>query len=118
MKESELYQQVMQGMDVQAAAAACWANNPPSSASPSICQSVAQSLQVSCTRIPCPPRASSSITPSELRPHVLASDQLLVWYTPADQEWQTELEKNFPDASLFHLFQVRHLASLSIYIHL
>ncbi|KAG1731061.1 uncharacterized protein EDB91DRAFT_1206726, partial [Suillus paluster] len=106
MKESELYCQVMQGVNVHAAMAAFWANNPSSSVSSSVCQSVAQSLQVSRTRLPRPPRASSSITPSEHRLHVLASDRLLVWSTPAGQEWQAELEKNFPNASLFHLFQV------------
>ncbi|KAG0694084.1 hypothetical protein DFH29DRAFT_985347 [Suillus ampliporus] len=74
MKETDLYCQVMQGIDVQAAATAFWANNPPSS----IRESVAQSLQVSRTCLPRPPRASSSINPSEYRPHVLASDRLLV----------------------------------------
>jgi len=102
MKETELYRQVMQGVDVQAAAAAFWADNPPSS----ICQSVAQSLQVSHTRTPRPPRPSSSFTPSIHRPHVLTSDRLLVWSTPAGQDWQADLEKNFPDASIFRLFQV------------
>lgn len=110
MKESELYRQVMQGVDVQAAAAAFWANNPSSSSPQSIRQSVAQSLQVSRSRLPRQPRASSSITPSIHRPHVLAGDRLLVWSTPAGQEWQAELEKNFPDASLFRLFQVCRLA--------
>jgi hypothetical protein len=112
MKETELYRQVMQGVDVQAAAAAFWADNPPSS----IRQSVAQSLQVSRTRIPRPPRPSSSFTPSIHRPHVLASDRLLVWSTPAGQDWQADLEKNFPDASIFCLFQVRPIASPLQYI--
>ncbi|KAG2348666.1 hypothetical protein BDR05DRAFT_972953 [Suillus weaverae] len=84
MKESELYCQVMQGVDVQAAAAAFWANNPSSAVSTSIRQSVAQSLQVSHSHLPRPLRASSSITPSEHQLHVLASDHLFIWSTPAE----------------------------------
>ncbi|KAG1735978.1 hypothetical protein EDB19DRAFT_1580755, partial [Suillus lakei] len=52
------------------------------------------------------PRASSSITPSQHRPPVLASDRLLLWSTPAGQDWQSTLEDKYPNSSLFRLFQV------------
>jgi len=102
MNESELYRRIMQGVDVEAAAASFWASHPPST----IRQSVSQSLQVSRTRTPRPPRASSIITPSQHRPHVLASDRLLLWSTPSGLDWQTELEQKYPNSSIFRLFQV------------
>lgn len=112
MKESELYRRVMQGVDADAAAASFWAAHPPST----IRTSVSQSLQQSRPRTPRAPRPSSSIAPSEHRPSVLASDRLLLWSTPAGQDWQSVLEQKYPDSSLFRLFQVRLLASALILI--
>lgn len=111
MKENELYRRVMQGVDIDAAAASFWAAHPPSS----VRSSVSQSLQVSRSRAPHAPRASSHITPSEHRPLVLASDRLLLWSTPSGQSWQADLESKYPNSSLFRLFQVRPLAF--IYLH-
>jgi hypothetical protein len=67
-------------------------------------------LQVSRSRTPRFPRASSQITPSGHRPLVLASDRLLLWSTPSGQDWQAALEEKYPNSSLFRLFQVHHLA--------
>ncbi|OJA08823.1 hypothetical protein AZE42_13079, partial [Rhizopogon vesiculosus] len=90
-------------VDIQAAVDEFWSNAPP--APSDLRESVALSLQLfrSCTPRPC---TGSSITPSTLRPPVLASDRLLLWSTPGGQEWQTELEKKYPDSSLFKLFHV------------
>jgi hypothetical protein len=103
MNENELYRRIMQGVDVEAAAASFWASHPPST----IRQSVSLSLQASRSRTPRPPRPSSSITPSQHRPHVLASDRLLLWSTPSGMDWQASLEQKYPNSSLFRLFQVR-----------
>ncbi|KAG2041577.1 hypothetical protein BDR03DRAFT_856189 [Suillus americanus] len=92
----------MQGVNVDTAAASFWAAHPPSS----VRTSVSQSLQQSRPRTPHTPHASSNITPSEHRPPVLASDHLLLWSTPAGQDWQSVLEQTYPDSFLFRLFQV------------
>lgn len=109
MSENDLYRRVMQGVDADAAAASFWASHPPST----IRQAVSTSLQTSRPRTPRPPRLSSLINPSIHRPHVLASDRLLLWSTPSGMNWQSALEQKYPNSSLFRLFQVR-FASLSL----
>ncbi|KAG0693463.1 hypothetical protein DFH29DRAFT_1039282 [Suillus ampliporus] len=74
MNENELYWHVMEGVDVEAAAASFWASHPPST----IRHLVSQSLQQSRSRTPRLPCASSIIVASQHHPHVLASDRLLL----------------------------------------
>jgi hypothetical protein len=108
---NEPFHHLMQGVDLDAAAAAFWQTAP--SIPSDVREAVALSLQPSRSRTP-RPHIGSSIAPSALHPSVLASDRLLLWTTPGGQEWQVELEKKYPDSSLFKLFHVCLLA-YSIY---
>jgi hypothetical protein len=55
--------------------------------------------------IPRKPKKDSHIVPSSLRPHVLASDRLLMWTTPHSQNFQQSLEAEIPAVLLLKLFQ-------------
>jgi hypothetical protein len=57
-------------------------------------------------RIPRKPKKDSRIAPSALRPHVLASDRLLLWTTPHSHSFQKTLEAQFPSSAVLKLFQV------------
>lgn len=94
----------MDSVDIPSAAADFW-SNIASYANPT-CSAVSASLQSSRPCLPCLPCSDSCINPSLHRPHVLASDRLLLWTTPAGQDWQRDLESRFPDSIIFKLFQV------------
>ncbi|KAG2112430.1 hypothetical protein DEU56DRAFT_749356 [Suillus clintonianus] len=57
-------------------------------------------------RIPRPPRKDTSITPSHHRPHVLASEHVLLWTTPHGLNFQNDLILRFPDSVVLKIFLV------------
>jgi hypothetical protein len=57
-------------------------------------------------RVPRKPKKDSQIIPSSHRPHVLASDRLLLWTTPHSDSFQKTLENQFPANTVLKLFQV------------
>ncbi|KIK76033.1 hypothetical protein PAXRUDRAFT_171054 [Paxillus rubicundulus Ve08.2h10] len=100
MHDQEVIDRILDGIDVQAAAAAFYANSAQRTH-----QLVASSLSTR-PRIPRPPRQDARIKPSPLHPPVLASDHVLLWSTPTGTQFQRDLESQFSHSSVFKLFQV------------
>ncbi|KAG1811118.1 uncharacterized protein BJ212DRAFT_1278216 [Suillus subaureus] len=57
-------------------------------------------------RIPCPPCKNTIITPSPHRPHVLASECILLWTTPHRLNFQNELLQLLPNSLVLKIFLV------------
>jgi hypothetical protein len=57
-------------------------------------------------RIPRPPRKTNTILPSIHRPHVLASERVLLWTTPHGLRFQNDLLQLFPDSTVLKIFLV------------
>lgn len=91
----------LQGVDVEAQAAAFYANAPPLN----ICRAASLPIH-NCLRIPRKPRKDAHITPSTHRPPVLASAHLLLWTTPHSETFQTSLEAGLPETAILKLFKV------------
>lgn len=110
-EQPNAFDQLMAGMDIMVAAAEFWSNmavhQDPT------CSAVSASFQTTRSHTPQNSKTSSQISPSAHRPLVLASDRLLLWTTPAGQEWQKDLEASFPDPVVFKLFQVCILRSFT-----
>ncbi|KIK95450.1 hypothetical protein PAXRUDRAFT_140624 [Paxillus rubicundulus Ve08.2h10] len=100
MHDQEVIDRILNGVDVQAAAAAFYANSAQRTH-----QLVASSLST-CPHIPCPPRQDARIELSPLHPPVLTSDCVLLWSTPTGIQFQRDLESQFSHSSVFKLFQV------------
>jgi hypothetical protein len=98
------FNQLMAGMDIMMVAAEFW-SNMATHHDPTHSTALA-SLQITCSHTPQNPKQSSQISPSTHYSLILVSDRLLLWTTPASQEWQKDLEASFPDSVIFNLFQV------------
>ncbi|KAG1732516.1 hypothetical protein EDB19DRAFT_1640184, partial [Suillus lakei] len=57
-------------------------------------------------RVPRPPRKDTTITPSPHRPHVLASERVLLWTTPYGLQFQNDLLQRFPNSIVLKIFLV------------
>lgn len=58
------------------------------------------------SRLPRKPRPNAVITSSTYRPHVLASDRVLLWTTPHGTNFQHELESLLPESTILKMFFV------------
>lgn len=57
-------------------------------------------------RLPRKPKKHNSIIPSHFRPHVLASQRLLLWTTPHTLSFHDSIEQALPASHLTRLFEV------------
>ncbi|GLB38818.1 hypothetical protein LshimejAT787_0506830 [Lyophyllum shimeji] len=92
---------LLDGVDVQAQAAAFYANAPPLDV-----RRAASLPTDGRIRVPRKPRKDAHITPSFHRPHVLASERVLRWTTPHSEQFQASIEAELPNPAILKLFKV------------